>query len=328
MIAEPRLRIVTGKGGVGKTTVAAAIALAEARSGRRVLLAEMNGRDAAARLLEVPATGSTMQEVLSNLWLVDMNPRDALREYVLLTFRFETIYKAVFENRFVRHFLRLVPSLAELNMLGKIWFHEREKLETDDTQPRFDVIVLDAPATGHAISSLRAAEVVRGTVPPGPLRDTARDIHELLTDPLKTVLHVVTTPEEMPVNEAVELERAANDSLHMAVGATFINQRLAPLTHARAAGTGDAAVDGVLAGLKPGPLAALADVLTVREQRRRLGEQNLERLPHHMLSRSISLPRLVTAEFGRAAIDALVDRLLADAAWREPGIAPTGRGGR
>src|SRR5262249_2508306 len=116
----PRLRIVTGKGGVGKTTVAAALALAEARRGRRVLLAEVNGRDRASLLLGVEPTGSKITSVLPNIALVDMNPQDNLREYVLLTFKFETVYKAVFENRVVKHFLRLVPSLAELMMLGKI----------------------------------------------------------------------------------------------------------------------------------------------------------------------------------------------------------------
>ncbi|MBC7794167.1 MAG: AAA family ATPase, partial [Clostridia bacterium] len=83
---SPRLRIVTGKGGVGKTTVATAIAVAEARRGRRVLLAEVNGRDRASLLLGVAPSGSKLTAVLPNLWLVDMNPRDTLREYVLLTF--------------------------------------------------------------------------------------------------------------------------------------------------------------------------------------------------------------------------------------------------
>src|SRR5262249_34300963 len=130
------------------------------------------------------------------------------------------------ENRVVKHFLRLVPSLAELMMLGKTWFHEREQ---QGDVPRFDVIIVDAPATGHAIAMLRAPSVVQATIPPGPLRENARAIDQLMRDTSRTVVHVVTTPEEMPVNEAVEIERAVGDELGMRIGTTFVNQRLAAL---------------------------------------------------------------------------------------------------
>lgn len=292
----PRLRIVTGKGGVGKTTVAAALALAEAKRGKRVLLAEVNGRDRASLALGVEATGSKLTGVLPNISLVDMNPRDTLREYVLLTFKFETVYKAVFENRVVKHFLRLVPSLAELTMLGKIWFHEREML---GDVPRFDVIIVDAPATGHAVAMFRAPSVVSTTVPPGPLRDNARFIDQLLKDTARTTMHVVTTPEEMPVNEAVEIERVIGDELGMRIGTTFVNQRVSPLA------------DNILPKLDAvnakasTTLAEAISVLHMREDRRRSGELNLQRLPHHMLRDACSIPRY--PQYDRNALDAIAD---------------------
>lgn len=287
----PRLRIVTGKGGVGKTTVASAIAVAEAKRGKRVLLAEVNGRDRASLLLGVEATGSRLTQVRPNLWLVDMNPRDTLREYVLLTFKFEAVYKAVFENRFVKHFLRLVPSLAELTMLGKIWYHERE---TEGGAPRFDVIVLDAPATGHALAMLRAPAAVQNTVPPGPLRDTAKQLDALLKDHKRSVVHIVTTPEEMPVNEAIEIEHEVTTNLGMFTGTAFINQRVSALP---------APVVQAVAG----DTSAIATTLALREDRRALGEENLERLPAHTLRDACSIPRIVTSDFGKAAIDAIAD---------------------
>jgi anion-transporting ArsA/GET3 family ATPase len=295
MASLPRLRIVTGKGGVGKTTIAAALALAEARRGRRVLLAEVNSRDRAALLLGVEATGSKLTAVLPGISLVDMNPRDTLREYVLLTFKFETVYKAVFENRLVKHFLRLVPSLAELTMLGKIWFHERELY---DDVPRFDVIVLDAPATGHAVAMLRAPSVVQSTVPAGPLRENARAMDQLLRDNDRCVVHVVTTPEEMPVNEAVEIERAAGDELGMRMGATFINQRLSPVSP-------EVILTLDASAAKDTRLREVVRVLRAREERRRAGEQYLQRLPHLMLRNAVSIPRLATDEFGRAALETI-----------------------
>ncbi|MEE8409274.1 MAG: ArsA-related P-loop ATPase [Myxococcota bacterium] len=294
--ALPRLRIVTGKGGVGKTVVATAIAIAQAKRGRRTLLAEVHGRDRVTALLGAEPVGAEIREVLENLYVVDMNKTAAIREYVLLTLRFEAVYKAVFENRTVQRFLRLVPSLGELVMLGKVWFHEQE---VDGDRPRFDVIVLDAPATGHALALLRAPSVVLRMVPPGPLRDNTAVIQDLLTDHRRCVLHVVTTPEEMPVNEAVELEQGAADILNVRLGETVINQRLEPLSADALATLAGAPIDE--------ELRPLLDALRIREGKCRDGEEHLERLPAHMLANSISLPRLVDPEFGREAVTRLAE---------------------
>ncbi len=294
----PRVRIITGKGGVGKTTVAAALGLALARSGQRVLVAEVNGRDRVAATLGVEPVGADIREVLPNLFVVDMNPRAALREYILLVVRFETLYKAVFENRMARRVLRFIPSLGELNMLGKIWYHAEQR---ENDRPRFDAIVVDAPATGHARELLRAPGVVEKMVPAGPLRDNARRIREMLTDAERTHLHVVTTPEEMPVNEAIELCEAARTTLGMRLGTTLINHRV-PAVPAQA-------LDRLGQQLSDPRLAGLVATLKLREGKRAAGEVELARLPAALTERVVSLPRLVADPFGRAELDKLAGLL-------------------
>ncbi len=287
MPAGPRVRIVTGKGGVGKSAVAAALGVALAEQKKKVLICEVHGRDRIAALLQVAPTGPRMREVLENLWLVDMNAQEAIHEYALIILRFEAVYRAVFENRFVRSFLRLIPSLGELVMLGKVWFHEQEK---NGELPRFDVIVVDAPATGHAISLLRTPAVVRETVPAGPLKQNAQAILDLVTSPELTRLHIVTTPEEMPVNEAAMLESAARHELNLPLGPLILNQAVEPLP-------GD--VSKTLQGLEGSQeLAGAAAALRQREQKRLAGEQHIGRLSEELRRDMVRLPRLVSDGFG------------------------------
>lgn len=296
MSHHPRLRIVTGKGGVGKTVVATALALAEARNGRRVLLAETNAGDQVAALLGVRPTAGEMREALENIYLIDMRPQEAIREYALMVLRFETVYNAVFGNRLVRHFIKLVPSLGELTMLGKLWYHLQEK---EDGALRFDRIILDAPSTGHAISMLRSPEGVAATVPPGMLRENCHLIRNMLRDKDLTVMHIVTTPEEMPVNEAVMLEQAASDVLDIRLGTTFINHHV------------DRLPPGTLETLSPladDPTTAAAyRALSIRDAKVRAGDGHLARLPARMLDHSWRLPRLVGHTFGSADVERLAD---------------------
>ena len=278
-----RFRIVTGKGGVGKSVTACAIALAEAQRGKRVLLAETNGHDQLTTLLGAKPVGFEMREVLENLFVVDINPQDAIREYAILMLRFESIYKAVFKNRFVHHFLRLIPSLGEMVTLGKLWFHEQERVAGKN---RFDVIVLDAPATGHAISMLRTPLAIEGVVPPGAMRENAKIIRELICDHKKTCVHIVTLPEEMPVNEAKELYNVCTNELGISCGAMFINQSINQLAPQSLQ---------TLEALAPGSptLTKASTTLHQRELKRIAGEEHIATLPKALQENSIRLPRLL-----------------------------------
>src|SRR6266542_3869272 len=219
-LLDRRLVIVTGKGGVGKSTVSAALALLAARAGKRVLVCEVNAQERVAPLLGAPRTGGTVREALPGLFTVNVTPHDAMREYGIMVLRFKAIYDAVFENRLVRYFLRVVPSLAELVVLGKILHEVRSE---EGSRPRWDLVVVDAPATGHAVQLLRVPAALLDTVPGGPLRHDAEWMQAILVDPQRTALAMVTLPEEMPVNEVIELDAQVRALLGIARGALFVN---------------------------------------------------------------------------------------------------------
>jgi anion-transporting ArsA/GET3 family ATPase len=223
-LPRTRLLVITGKGGVGKSTVAAALALALARSGRRTLLCEVNSGGRAAALLGHPPAGPEVAHLEGELWSVDVRPAEAMREYVLQRIRIERVYRAVFENPLVRAFLRFIPSLAETVMLGKILWHLRE---ADGGRPRWDVLVVDAPATGHALTFLGVPQVLLDTLPPGTMADEATWMRDFLVDAAVTKALVVAIPEELPILESLELASGLR-ALHLTLAAVVLNQATEP----------------------------------------------------------------------------------------------------
>jgi anion-transporting ArsA/GET3 family ATPase len=224
-LLQRRLVVVTGKGGTGKSTLSAAIALAASRRGKRVLVCEVSARERVSELLGRPPSGTQMRELLPNLYSVHVRPAEAMREYGIMVLRSETIYNLVFERRWVRYFLNAAPSLAEIVMLGKVWWHAAREMERG--RPRWDLVVLDAPATGHGLTFLTVPEVFLSIVSEGPLARDMREVQSLLADPDRSRTCIVTLPEEMPVNETIELHRAlAQHGLPQ--GALFLNGVFAP----------------------------------------------------------------------------------------------------
>ncbi len=200
---DRRLILVLGKGGVGRSTVAAAIAGQCAAAGKKTLLYETNANDRFGNYFDKPAVGSEPVQLAPNLWAVNATPASALAEYGLMILKFKSVYEMVFENRVTRAFLRAIPGLDDYALLGKAWYATEE---TKRGKPVWDTVIFDMPASGHSVSMLRVPWVIVDTVPEGPLTRDARTVKELLTDPKRTAAILVTLAEEMPVNEAIELE--------------------------------------------------------------------------------------------------------------------------
>ena len=183
----------------------------------------------------------------------------------------------VFENRVTKAFLRAIPGLDDYALLGKAWFHTTEEKRG---KPVWDTVVFDMPASGHSFSMLRVPWVIVDTVPEGPLTRDARTVKELLTDPARTAAVLVTLAEEMPVNEAIELEAKLDRARHRAAAAGRATRSI-PITSRRARRSRACSTRCVArSGARPSPLAEVAAHASLSRDRRALNARYLAELAH------------------------------------------------
>jgi anion-transporting ArsA/GET3 family ATPase len=302
-----RFLFVTGKGGVGKTTVCVALATALAARGRRVLIATSGAKDRVSELLDVPPLGPQIRELLPGVSGVALRADVALREYGQLKLKSRVLVDALFDNRYVQGFFAGAPGLKEWALLGKAWYHSIEEV---DGAPRFDVVLFDAPATGHGLDMLRVPKIIVELAPPGVLRADAERALTMFRDPAQSGVVVVTLPEELPVNETEELCRALATELRLPVAALVINalrpELFAPETRA------DLLRLAPALPLPDGPgVAALAAGIR-RAAREEIQSDCCARLRALGLE-ELDLPHVIGGASSRQAIATLADRF--SAAW-------------
>ncbi|HEY6080893.1 MAG TPA: ArsA family ATPase [Polyangiaceae bacterium] len=217
-----RFLFVTGKGGVGKTTVVATLAHRFARQGKRVLVAVTGSKERVSTLFGRASLPTQITELSPRLFGVLLDADVALKEYGAMVLKSERLVGALFDNALVRGFFHGAPGLKEWAALGKAWYHSTEVMA--DGSPRFDVVILDAPATGHGLDMLRVPKTIVELSPPGVLRTDAERAWAQFRDPRQSGVVVVTLPEEMPVNESLELCEALERELGLPLAALVVNQ--------------------------------------------------------------------------------------------------------
>jgi anion-transporting ArsA/GET3 family ATPase len=279
-----RLVLVTGKGGVGKTTVAAALGLMAARRGKRVVLCEVAGRD-------------RLPQLVPELTTVSVDPEEAKQEWLRYQLKSRTLAGVLGGSRVFQYLTAAAPGLSELVTIGKLW--DLAQLERRTGSTVFDIAIVDTPATGHALAMLGAPSTFASVARVGPVGRHAAAIDRSLRDPAHTGVVTAALPEEMPVNETVELERALGRDLDMAIDAIVVNA-----VHPTRFRSKD--VERLRAVSGGGGVAEAAVAAALSEHRRARAEHaQVRRLRRAASARVTTLPRVFEPELGREHLERL-----------------------
>jgi anion-transporting ArsA/GET3 family ATPase len=311
-LLERRLVIVTGKGGTGKTAVAAALALAAARSGLRVLVAEMGTDEQIPDRIAPggPDAGYGGRLLRPGLTSMQIDPFEALTEYLGLQIGTPGMIRRLLGTQAFRQLMNAAPGWRELITLGKVWHLEQMRA---GARALYDLIVVDAPATGHGVAFLSVPRVVVSAVRTGPLRRHSQLVEELLEDPERTLLLPVALAEELPARETAELVARVRSEVGIPVDRVVVNAVAPPPFP-----SGLEDLDRRLAALapdqdlgrlpRPRTLAACAAFLHARHE---LNRRYVERIATSTSLPIVELPYLAEGAAGPRGLEALADALLA-----------------
>ena len=295
--------IVTGKGGVGKTTVAVALGMRAAAEGKRTIVCEVSAQENASRMFEHTTVGFHEVELEENLWAISIDPDESMREYVLLQLKVRAMRDMLFRSRIFNYLAAATPGLKELVTIGKIW--ELAQLDRKVKSGRkYDTVIVDAPATGHGVGFLQTPRTFANIARVGPIHSQAQTLDNFITDHENTGVAIVALPEEMPVNESAALEHDLVNEVGVAVDRVYLNG-LYPERFSKA----DAEQLTALAAVEEGASKAAARAALSEFGRARSQRAQLARLRRRAQAPVKTLPFLFEPDLGPEAARRLSRRL-------------------
>jgi len=220
-LLDRRLVFVTGKGGVGKSTVAAGLGLLAAQRGKRTLVCEVDAKGNLSAFFETGPTKFSPREIEPNLYAMSMDTEESLKEYLSIYLRIPIMARIGPMARIFEFVATAAPGVKEILTVGKLTYEVREN--------HYDLVVVDASPTGHIVGQLAAPEAINELVKVGLVRSQTGWMLDILSDPVRTGLAIVVTPEEMPVNETIELSHRVEQETSVQLAAIIVNRVLPEL---------------------------------------------------------------------------------------------------
>jgi anion-transporting ArsA/GET3 family ATPase len=302
-LLDKRLVYVTGKGGVGKTTVAAALGLAAARRGRRTIVCEVAEQHRMSRSFAREGVGAEEVELAPNLWAISIDPQRALEEWLGRQLGGGPVARTLMHSSVFQYFVAAAPGAKELITIAKVWELAQSQRWSAGAHA-YDVVIVDAPASGHGVAMLRTPHTYGEIARMGAIRRQAGKVESLITDPARTSYVAVALPEEMPVNETLELEGRLRDTVGLGLDAIVVNG-MYPERFSRA--EADVLRAAAANGHRPETAGALRAALT-EDMRAREQRAHLRRLRREAKAKVVTLPFLFEpdlglTEYGRLARD-------------------------
>jgi len=302
-LLDKRLVFVTGKGGVGKSTVSIALGLAAAAQGKRTIVCEVSSQENASRMFKKGEVGFNEVQIAKNLFAISIDPDESLKEYLLLQLKVRAMRDLLVRSRVFNYLAAATPGLKELVTIGKIWELAQPDRKVKKAS-KYDLVIVDAPATGHGVGFLRTPRTFAGIAQVGPMHSQAVELDRFLTDHETTGVAIVSLPEEMPVNESASLEQQLVNDVGVEVDRVYMNAMYPERFDAKEADKLARVLD-----ITEGPPKAAVRAALSEHRRERSQRDQLERLKKAVKSPVKALPFIFQPRLDVPALERLAAAL-------------------